>query len=135
MSGYTEVITNVETGKTEIRQFTSEEVLALQERYKASAIEDRTKMRLSFAQLLIGLVSEKWITVEEGRAWRDRYSLPLQVQAVIFRLPVEQQFAAETRALTPSEVLRLDPLVIAMGASIGKTEEEMDSFFLKYSGI
>lgn len=89
---------------------------------------------LSFAQLLIGLVSEQWITVDEGRAWRDRTGLPAQVQAVISTLPADQQFAAETRALAPSEVLRADPLVAAMAAAAGKTEAEMDDFFRKYSG-
>lgn len=90
---------------------------------------------LSFAQLLIGLVSEQWITVEEGRAWRDRTGLPAQVQAVISLLPKEHQFAAETRALAPSEVLRSDPLVAAMGMAAGKTEEEIDDFFRKYAGV
>lgn len=37
----------------------------------------RQFMKLSFAQMIIGLVTENWITPEEGRAWRDRISLPL----------------------------------------------------------
>lgn len=90
---------------------------------------------ISFAQLLIGLVTEQWITSAEGRAWRDRVALPAQVQALIASLPVEQQFAAETRAFAPSEVLRNDPLVVAMGAAAGKTEEEMDDFFRTYSQV
>lgn len=90
---------------------------------------------LSFAQLLIGLVSEQWITAEEGRAWRDRVALPAQVQAVIASLPEEQQFAAETRALAPSEVLRNDPLVEALSFAAGKTSEELDDFFRIYSEV
>lgn len=90
---------------------------------------------ISFAQLLIGLVTEQWITSAEGRAWRDRVALPAQVQTLIASLPVEQQFAAETRAMAPSEVLRNDPLVVAMGAASGKTEEEMDDFFRTYSQV
>lgn len=90
---------------------------------------------ITFAQLLIGLVTEKWITVEEGRAWRDRVSLPAQVQWVIQALPEEEQFAAETRALAPSEILRADPLVAAMGEAAGKTEEEMDDFFRTYANV
>lgn len=88
---------------------------------------------LSFAQLLIGLVSEGWITAEEGRAWRDRVALPKQVSDLISQLPAEQQFAVETRAFAPSEVLRADPLVAAMGAAAGKTDAEMDDFFRKYA--
>lgn len=90
---------------------------------------------ISFAQLLIGLVSEQWITEAEGRAWRDRVALPEQVQAVISSLPVEQQFAAETRALAPSEILRADPLVEALGSAAGKTTEELDEFFRTYSQV
>ncbi len=90
---------------------------------------------LSFAQLLIGLVSEQWITIEEGRAWRDRVSLPAQVKTVIDALPIEQQFVAETKALAPSIILRSDPLVSAMAAAAGRSEAEIDEFFVKYSGV
>lgn len=95
----------------------------------------RAQMRLSFAQMLIGLVSEGWITAEEGRAWRDRVGLPAPVTALIAGLPVEQQFAAETRAMAPSEILRNDPLVAAMGAAEGKTPEQLDQFFTTYAEV
>ena len=90
---------------------------------------------ISFAQLLIGLVSEGWITAAEGRAWRDRVALPAPVQALIASLPEAQQFAAETRAFAPSEVLRNDPLVQGLGAVAGKTTEELDQFFRTYAGV
>lgn len=95
----------------------------------------RTRMRLSFAQMLIGLVSEGWITPEEGRAWRDRAALPPAVAALIASLPEGMQFAAETRALAPSEILRTDPLVAALGAAEGKTPEEIDAFFQTYAQV
>ena len=90
---------------------------------------------LSFAQMLIGLVSEGWITVDEGRAWRDRVSLPTAVVAVISALPEEQQFAAETKALAASVVIRSDPLVSSMAIAAGRTEEEIDNFFRTYSQV
>lgn len=90
---------------------------------------------LSFAQLLIGLVAEGWITAEEGRAWRDRVALPAPVVELISKLPPEQQFAAETRALAPSEVLRNDPLVVSLGEMQQKTPEELDQFFRTYAGV
>jgi hypothetical protein len=96
---------------------------------------DRSTLQLSFAQLLIGLVTEGWITKEEGRAWRDRVALPPAVNLVIASLPEEQQFAAETRALAPSEILRLDPLVEALAIAEGKTPEELDQFFITYKGV
>jgi len=90
---------------------------------------------ISFAQLLIGLVSEGWITPAEGRAWRDRVALPLPVQALINEFPEGQRFAAETRAMAPSTILRADPLVVGMGAAAGKTPEEIDTFFRTYATV
>lgn len=90
---------------------------------------------ISFAQLLIGLVAEQWITEAEGRAWRDRVALPAPVVALIASLPEAQQFAAETRAYAPSEVLRMDPLVQGLGAAQGKTAEQLDAFFRTYAQV
>lgn len=103
---------------------TPEEVLAAQ----------RAAMRLSFAQLLIGLVTEAWITEAEGEAWLAG-TLPTAVLVVIDSLPAEQRFAAKARALRPSEVLRNDPLVASMGAAAGKTAAEIDTFFLTYAQV
>ena len=94
----------------------------------------RGRMSLTFAQLLIGLVTEAWITEAEGEAWLAG-TLPAAVLALIATLPTEQQFPAKARALRPSEVLRLDPLVVALGAAQGKTPEELDTFFTTYAGV
>ena len=90
---------------------------------------------LSFAQLLIGLVTEGWLPAADARAWRDRTALPAQVQALIATLPPEQQFAAETRAIAPSEVLRSDPLVQMLAAAQGKSPEQLDNFFRAYARV
>lgn len=90
---------------------------------------------MSFAQLLIGLVAEGWLSAADARAWRDRVALPAQVQTLIATLPPEQQFAAETRALAPSVVLRSNPLVTALATLQGKTPEQLDDFFRKYAGV
>lgn len=94
----------------------------------------RNQMKLSFAQLLIGLVTEGWITEAEGDAWADG-TLPAAVVALIATFPPEDQFAMRTRAKRPSEVVRTDPLVVAMGQSAGKTVTEMDTFFTTYSQV
>lgn len=96
--------------------------------------EQRALMRLTFAQLLIGLVEETWITEAEGDQWLQG-TLPNSVLTVINTLPLSQQFAAKARALVPSIVDRMDPLVIALGASESKTDAEMDTFFTTYSGV
>lgn len=132
---YFEVITNAQTGDVTIRPFAEDEIA---ERIASSeaAIESlRGAMRLSFAQLLIGLVAEGWITASDGRSWRDRTALPAQVVALIASLPEDHRFAAETRALAPSEVFRLDPLVVALGSAQGKTPEEIDAFFQTYAAV
>lgn len=100
---------------------------------KAAEVK-RQSMRLSFAQLLIGLVSEAWITEAEGEAWLAG-TLPFNVLMVIDGLPVDQRFPAKARALRPSEVLRVDPLVSAMGMAAGKTDAEIDAFFVKYAAV
>lgn len=132
---YFEVITDARTGEQTIRPYTAEEVSAMELAKVSAAEAARADMKLSFAQLLIGLVSEGWITIEDGRAWRDRVALPAQVQALIGTLPEDQQFAVETRAFAPSEVLRSDPLVTAMGTAAGKTEGEIDNFFRTYVNV
>ena len=127
---YTEVITNAVTGEVTVRPFTPEEIAAAQ---AAALARERAAMSLTFAQLLIGLVTEGWISEFEGEQWLQG-TLPPQVTALIETLPQEQQFPAKAHAARPSVVLRLDPLVVAMGAAQNKTPEEIDQFFRTYSG-
>lgn len=89
---------------------------------------------LTFPQMLIGLVSEKWITEVEGEEWL-KGTLPAAVNAVIDQIPKEHQFIARARALRPSEVVREDPLVMALAAFAGKTPEELNQFFETYSRV
>lgn len=131
---YFEVITDAQTGEQTIRPYTAEEIATVEAQAAAAAEADRAAMTLSFAQLLIGLVTEAWITEAEGEAWLSG-TLPTAVLTVIDALPVEQRFAAKARALRPSQVLRSDPLVAAMGAAAGKTSAEVDAFFQTYAGV
>lgn len=85
---------------------------------------------ISFAQMLIGLVTEEWITEAEGEAWLSG-TLPGAVTALIDQLPAAQRFAARARAVRPSVVLLSDPLVQALGAMQGKSAE-LPEFFNTY---
>lgn len=87
---------------------------------------------LSFAQLLIGLVEEGWITEAEGEAWLSG-TLPEAVLLVISMIPQQYQFTAKSRALRPSEIVRGNQLVDEIAVAQGKTSEEIDAFFTKYS--
>lgn len=89
---------------------------------------------LTFAQLMIGLVAEGWITEAEGDAWLTG-TLPAAASALIDTLPEGQRFAAKARAVRPSVVLRADPLVNTLGAAQGKTPEQMDAFFTTYAQV
>lgn len=89
---------------------------------------------LSFAQLLIGLVTEGWITEAQGDAWLLGV-LPAEVTTLIASLQSPYQFPARARASRPSTVVRLDPLTVAMGQALGRTEEELDGFFRTYSEV
>lgn len=101
----------------------------------AAALEvERGGMVLSFAQLLIGLVAEGWITEAEGDAWLDG-TLPAPFNALIAGLPKEQRFPAKARAKRPSSILRSDPLVVALAAMQGRSPEDLDTFFIKHSLI
>jgi hypothetical protein len=86
--------------------------------------------QITFAQLLIGLVTEGWISEAEGEAWLTG-TPPAPVLTLIGQLPQAARFAARARALRPSIVLLSDPLVQALGAMQGKTAE-LPAFFNTY---
>lgn len=106
------------------QEITEAQALELEER--------RSGMNLSFAQLLIGLVSEQWLSESDGELWLEG-KLPTQVLDVINTLPEANRFAAKAKAIRPSVVIRNDPLVNALAAAQNKTAEEIDTFFLTYS--
>lgn len=90
--------------------------------------------RLTFAQLLIGCVAEGWITEAEGEGWLVG-ALPAPLLALIATLPPEHQFPAKARAIRPSEIIRIDPMVELLRIAQGKTPEELDAFFATYSQV
>lgn len=100
----------------------------------ADLADERAMMKLSFAQLLTGLVAEGWITNAEGAAWLTG-ALPASVTGLIGTLPTAQQFAATAQATAPSEVDRNNTLVIGLGVAEGRTESELDQFFRTYAAI
>lgn len=101
---------------------------------RAVKAEPGELVKITFAQLLIGLVTESWITEAEGDDWLAG-TLPAPVLALIGTLPASMRFAAKARAIRPSEVLRRDPLVEMLGAAQGKTAQQLDQFFSTYSQV
>jgi N-acyl-D-aspartate/D-glutamate deacylase len=113
---------------------TADYVPPTQEELDAIAALMREGMNLSFAQLIIGLVSEQWITEEDGRLWLTG-TLPPQVISTISLIPAEQRFAATAKATRPSVVNRLDPLVQMMALAQGRSDAELDDFFRAYASV
>lgn len=93
---------------------------------------ERANMKLSFAQLMIGLVAEGWLAQADAEGWLAG-TLPPQVLATINLLPDENQFPAKARAIRPSEILRTDPLVSMMALAQGRSPNEIDAFFKTYA--
>lgn len=92
------------------------------------AAREAAKPRLSFAQMLSGLVTLGWITEADGDLWLSG-TLPQVVLDVIATLPPEARFPAKAKAVRPAEVVRDDPLVNMLGQAQGKTAAEVDQFF------
>jgi hypothetical protein len=101
---------------------------------KAVLESERAVMTLSFSQLMIGLVSEGWITEAEGDKWLVG-ELPPTVLSIIQMLPQTSRFMAKARAVRPTEVYRTDPLLNMLGEAQGKSPEQLDDFFRTYRNI
>jgi hypothetical protein len=115
-----------------ILDVTTGQVTTLEEAAPVFSRPEPVPASISFAQLMIGLVSEGWITTAEGEAWLTG-TLPAPVLTLIGTLPEEQQFAAKARAIRPALIERADPLVVMLGKAQGKKVEDMDNFFRKYA--
>lgn len=89
---------------------------------------------LEFDQMLIGFVTEGWITKAEGEAWL-KGTLPAAIVARIATLPVDLQFKATTRATLQTVIKRDDQLLVALGQLKGKTSAQIDTFFITYSVV
>lgn len=94
----------------------------------------RIPQEMTFAQLMIGLVTMGWITEAEGELWLTG-TVPPNVSALINSLPQNQRFAAKARASRPSVVQRNDSLVLSLAQMQGVTSEQLDQFFTTFSQV
>ena len=95
----------------------------------------RQTMFLTPRQLFIGLVTEGFITPEEGIAAAATGALPAAVEAAIGGIPAPQQVAARITWARMGTVMRTDPLVNLLGAAEGVGPEALDAFFTTYAGV
>jgi hypothetical protein len=85
---------------------------------------------MSFVQLIIGLVSEEWITEAEGDGWLVG-TLPTLVSTLIASLPGGQRFSVKARALRFTVADLDDPIVQGLAAAQGKSAQ-LPAFFNTY---
>jgi hypothetical protein len=96
---------------------------------------------ISFSQLVVGLVEQKWITPAEAEGWLSANSLPAAVEAAINTLPATApdgsmpRLRARARALRPSEIHRSNQLLLLMASMRKATEADLDEFFRVYAAI
>lgn len=95
---------------------------------------ERAEMQLSFPQMVIGLVTEGWISEADGEGWLQGI-LPPTVISTINLLPEADRFAAKAKATRPSYIDRNDRLVGMMALAQGRTDEEIDAFFRTYRTV
>jgi len=96
---------------------------------------------LSFAQLVVGLTEQGWITDTEADAWLAGNALPAAVEAAIMSIPEvledgsRPRLRAKARALRPSTIARDNELLIMMSHMQGATSEQLDEVFRVYARV
>lgn len=124
-----------------VTAMTAEEAAAFHKEQSTTSIPLPVPQVLSFAQFVVGLTEQGWITPQEGTNWLTATSLPAAVEAAINALPATAEdgsmprLRARARALRPSEVVRSNPLLLMMAAQRGATAEDLDTFFRVYAAI
>lgn len=91
--------------------------------------------RVDRRQILTGLALVGWITQTEAEEALAIGARPAAVNAVIAALPEEQQFLARMKWIGFQNAYRNDEMVAALAAIEGKTEQEIDAFFILCAAI
>lgn len=125
----TRVLTWVD-GVQVVRDMTPQELAE----YEQPQEPNRAAMNLTFDQMLIGFVTEGWITKAEGEGWLNGV-LPAPVTTRIAMLPADLQFKATARAKRQTVIRRDDELIVALGGLRSKTPAQIDAFFMTYAAI
>lgn len=86
-------------------------------------------------QILTGLALVGWITEAEAEAALTTGARPVAVDTVINSLPEEHQFHARMKWAGFRNAYRNDEMVAALAAVEGKSEQEIDAFFILCAGI
>lgn len=92
--------------------------------------EARAVMALPRAAFAIRVMQAALVTAEEAEAWADGSALPAVVLAVLDQVPAgEPRAAARIEAKAAAAIHRMHPMVTALGAALGLTDEAVDALF------
>lgn len=120
---YFEVITNASTGEQTIRPYTQEEIDAIVNAPKPVP-ESITRRQCAKQLLAIGL-----ITAQEAIAMTRNGTPPAMVQAYLDNMQEPDRTSA-TIDFAADTYLRSNPLLSALMAANGMTEEQVDAYFI-----
>lgn len=119
---------NVLTGEQTVIPLTPEEIAAI------PPAPPPITPRISFAQLLIGLVNRGWITEQEGLEWLSG-TPPSRINTVINGLPEELRFKATARTLRPTDIDPDDFLVNMLVMQQELSPQQKHEFFVECSQL
>lgn len=86
-------------------------------------------------QLLIGLTTEQIITTEEAIQAATSGTLPSLLNNIISSLSPTEQIGAKITWATMSVCEKNNQLLLAAMTALGKTPQDLDNFFIKYSKV
>jgi hypothetical protein len=98
-------------------------------------IEPSVPANISPRQLILGLLSAGLISADEALAAAKGGVMPAAVAAVVQSLPADKRTVAEVTWARMTVVERSDPLVGLLAQSAGKTEEDINQYFIDWSKL
>jgi len=84
---------------------------------------------------MTGLALVGWISEQEALDALATGARPAAVEAVINGLPGQDRFAARMKWIGFQTAYRDDAMVAALATAAGKTEQDVDEFFVLCAGI
>lgn len=91
---------------------------------------DYSTLTLTVRQFFIMLANSGYVTPQEAVEAAQTGVVPANIAAVFATLPPDQALAAQITWAKMTTVARNEPLIAAVAASLGLTEEEIDQFFI-----
>ena len=94
-----------------------------------SVAAEAVPQRISFRQLVLGLLGCGFLTAEQALAAAETRARPPQLDGIIATLPPDAALAARITWAAMSEARRADPLFAALIAAGHATAEQVDDLF------